>query len=108
MTQSKQLEIFSDARLEQIMSTLGDIRISVDEIRERIAGVTKEHYTVEEVARATGRDPYTVRRWIRDEKLKAIRIDGSGPRGRLLVPRAELKRLIGDGKAAQMSAFASS
>lgn len=93
-------------QLGHIMSQLTHLRSSVDEIRDRITGIAKDHYTVEEIAQATGRNPYTIRRWIRDGQLNAVRVDGSGPRGRLLVPREELQRIVGDGKGARISPIA--
>ncbi|MEI7687898.1 MAG: helix-turn-helix domain-containing protein, partial [Planctomycetota bacterium] len=59
-----------------------------------------EHFVVEEVAELTGRSAYTIRRWISEKKLQAIRLRDGGPRGKLLIARAELERLIGDGKGA--------
>ena len=68
---------------------VNEVRETVREIRDRLAGTTKSHYTVEEVAEMTGRAPYTVRTWIKAGRLQAERVDGSGPRGRLLIPHGE-------------------
>jgi excisionase family DNA binding protein len=84
----------TDGRLVDVLSKLFD---AVDEIRTLLAGRRKSHYTVEEVAEATGRAPYTVRHWISSRRIKAIRVPHTGPRGRLLVPREELERIIGMG-----------
>lgn len=70
---------------------------SVDDLRARIEGTTKQLYTVEEVARLTGRTPYTIRRWITEGRLEATRVEGTGPRGRLLVPSSQLLRLLPQG-----------
>jgi excisionase family DNA binding protein len=56
-------------------------------IRELLSGRRKDLYTTAEVAEATGRSEYTVRRWIAEGLVEAIRVEGTGPRGRLLVPR---------------------
>jgi excisionase family DNA binding protein len=71
-------------------------------LRELLAHRRKEHYLVEEIAELTGRSAYTVRRWIAERKLNAIRLRDGGPRGKLLVPRAELERLIASGKGCQV------
>lgn len=67
----------------------------LDEIRELITGHTKENHTVAEAAEMTGRSAYTVRRWITEGKLKASRVIDTGERGRLLIHRDELRRVIG-------------
>lgn len=68
-------------------------------IRELIEGRLKAWLTVEEIAEQVGRDPYTVRTWIKRGKLPAVRVTGSGPRGRLLVRREDLDRLLSGGRA---------
>jgi excisionase family DNA binding protein len=83
--------------------SIHDLQATVEEILNRLRGATKDHYTVDEVAEQTGRAPYTVRTWIREGRLRAVRVDGSGPRGRLLVPREELRKLIADGKGERLS-----
>jgi len=70
----------------------------LDSLQGLLAGNLKELLTVEEVAAMTRRSEYTVRRWISEGKLNATRIAEGGPRGRLLIPRAELERLIAAGK----------
>ncbi|WP_439624730.1 helix-turn-helix domain-containing protein [Gemmata sp.] len=57
----------------------------------------KPHLTVAEAADAVGRSAYTVRRWIAEGRITAIRVEGDGPRGRLLIAREQLDRLISRG-----------
>jgi excisionase family DNA binding protein len=76
---------------------LGEILAQLRDIREQLSAKTKDYFTVEEVARATGRAAYTVRRWITEGRMTAIRLQDTGPRGRLLVPRDEFRRLIAAG-----------
>jgi excisionase family DNA binding protein len=68
------------------------------QIRAMIEGTRKQLLTVEEVARLVGRDPYTIRIWVKKGKLGATRVSGTGPRGRLLIARSELDRILADGR----------
>lgn len=87
------------------LALLPTIAETLDEVRELIRGRIKEHYTVDEFAALVGRAPYTVRAWITGNRLDAIRVEGTGPRGRLLIPRAEVDRLIARGKGADLPAI---
>ena len=88
----------------EIMPLMRQIFTALDDIRTQLGGLRKSHYTVEEVAQATGRAPYTVRAWIKQGRIRAIRVPGTGPKGRLLVPREEFETLVGSGLAAQAPA----
>ena len=83
------------------LALLPTILDALAEVRQILAGRSKSHLTVEEVAAEVGRAPYTVRAWIKDGRLSAIRVSGSGPKGRLLIPREELQRLVATGRAAE-------
>jgi excisionase family DNA binding protein len=72
------------------------------EVRDRLAGHYKPVYTVEEIAGLTGRSAYTIRRWIKERRIEAIRVSGTGPRGRLLVARDQLQRLVSTGLGGQV------
>lgn len=78
----------------------------IDSLCELLARQRKEHLTVEEVAELTGRTEYTVRRWVSEGRLKAIRLAEGGPRGRLLIPRSELDRLVAAGTGGSIPATA--
>ncbi len=86
-----------------LLMAVNEVRETVREIRDRLAGTTKSHYTVEEVAEMTGRAPYTVRTWIKAGRLQAERVDGSGPRGRLLIPHGEFAQLIRTGRGMKIA-----
>ena len=90
--------------MAHVVSILHELQYAVDEIRERLAGTSKSHFTVEEVAQMTGRSPYTIRSWIKAKRIDAERVLGTGPRGRLLIPREQLKKLITSGKAERLPA----
>jgi hypothetical protein len=86
----EQLFVHLQAKIDKLASRL-------DEIHDLVTGHTKEHLTVAEFAGSAGRSAYTVRRWISEGRLKASRISDTGERGRLLIHRSELQRLIGAG-----------
>jgi excisionase family DNA binding protein len=83
--------------LSDVLSLLQDLRNGLNEVRATLRSRHKALYTVEEVAEMTGRTPYTVRRWISEQRIKAIRISGTGPKGRLLIPREQINNLIESG-----------
>jgi excisionase family DNA binding protein len=84
--------------ITHLLGAIQEMRDAIFDIRERVSGASKTHYTVEEVAADVGRAPFTVRRWIKDGRLRADRVTGTGPRGRLLIPREEFQKLILSGK----------
>ena len=84
----------AELTIEQFMSVAQKILERLDEIGERVNGARKEYLRVEEFGQLTGRSAYTVRRWVAEKRIDAIRIDGTGPRGRLLIPRSELRKLV--------------
>jgi hypothetical protein len=77
-----------------------------NDIRSRLSGLRKSHLTIEEVAAATGRAPYTVRTWHKQGRIRAIRVAGTGPRGRLLIAAEELEKLVTAGRASRLPAAA--
>jgi excisionase family DNA binding protein len=86
-----------------LAEALGKILSKLDEIQEVLAGARKSHLTVEEVARLVGRSAYTVRRWISEHRINANRVADTGPRGRLLIAREEVARLIAEGKGGRVA-----
>jgi excisionase family DNA binding protein len=94
----------ADVASRQVLEVLGQLRAGQQAILECLAGRVKAHYTVEEVAALTGRSPYTVRRWLKEQKIAAIRVCGTGARGRLLIPRDALAKLIDAGHGGKIPA----
>ena len=87
----------SEATLAYLCQALAAVSRKPDQLHEFFAQQRKDNYVVEEVAKLTGRSEYTVRRWIGEGRIKAIRLAEGGPRGRLLIPRSELDRLVAAG-----------
>jgi excisionase family DNA binding protein len=87
---------------ELFASKLPSLEAKLEFLRELLASRRKDHLVVEEVAELTGRSAYTIRRWVAERKLRAIRLRDGGPRGKLLIPRSELERLIAAGKGANV------
>jgi excisionase family DNA binding protein len=87
-----------EASAQFLAATLDKILSKLDAIQEVLAGAAKPHYTVAEVARLVGRSAYTVRRWVAENRINASRIADTGPRGRLLIAREEVAKLIAEGK----------
>ena len=91
---------------EQILAGLNGLRAEVRQIQEQLNGHRKDFLTVAEFGELVGRASYTVRRWVKEDKLRAIRVTGSGPRGRLLIPRGELAKLVDAGLGTHIPAIA--
>ena len=89
---------------ERLVDILGLLFRAVEDIRRQLDGKLKSHLSVEEVAAATGRSPYTVREWIKRGRINAIRVTGTGPKGRLLIPRGEMAKLVTSGLAGEVPA----
>jgi excisionase family DNA binding protein len=88
----------------QLLLQIPTIMAVVGEIRQILAGRQKPLLTIEEFGALTGRAPYTVRRWVKERRIRAIRVSGTGPKGRLLIPREELEKLVTSGLAGQVVA----
>jgi excisionase family DNA binding protein len=79
-----------------------DLAALVGELRQLLAHLPQQNsnsarfFTTEQIAQLSGRSAYTVRRWISQGRLRATRVTGTGPRGRLLIPATELEKLIGN------------
>lgn len=104
-TSSIKEENLGDA-VREILDAVRSISARVNDIESALHNTSKPQLTVEEVAQACGRSAYTVRRWITQGRLTAIRIGGCGPRGRLLIDRAQLRRLLDSGLGEHVPAIA--
>jgi len=85
-----------------VIDLLESLRNRLEDVHVLLSRRAKPQLTVEEVAELTGRSAYTVRRWISEGKLSAIRIGATGPRGRLLIPQSELRRLVTSARGGQI------
>lgn len=77
-----------------LLQEIRHMRTTMSQILNRLEGKTKPLYSVEEVAELTARSPYTIRRWVKEGRISATRVTGTGPRGRLLIARKELEKLV--------------
>jgi len=92
----------TDLQTSRIVPVLAQILDDLRDIREMLSGLRKEWYTIEEVAELTGRTAYTIRRWVKEGRITATRVSGTGPRGRLLVGWDQLRQLIGAGMGGEV------
>lgn len=97
---SSSLGSVRDMLSELAASRLPRLERKLDDVLQLLAGQRKDLYTIDEIAELTGRSAYTVRRWVTEGKLTATRVAAGGPRGRLLIARAELDKLVASGKGA--------
>jgi len=88
--------------LERICGKLDAFESKLEALHSLLSARRKDFYTVEETAGVFGRSTFTIRRWVSEGKLQATRVSGTGPRGRLLVARTELERLIAAGRGADV------
>jgi excisionase family DNA binding protein len=95
-----------DGESLRLLRQIPAIRDGLDELRSLLSGRRKSLLTVEEFAREVGRSAYTVREWHRAGKISAIRVSGTGPKGRLLIAREELDRVVGAGLADKVADIA--
>lgn len=105
MQQQSELHFPADS-LPQVVSLLRALEAKVDAVHAVLGGQRKELLTVVEFADLVGRSSYTIRRWIAEGRVRAARVDGTGPRGRLLIPRSELDRVVQAGMAGNLPASA--
>lgn len=82
------------------------IAATLQSIDEKLAGHTKPTLTVAEASELVIRTEGTIRRWIKCGKLKADRVQGTGPRGRLLIRREALVALLEHGVGEDIPAVA--
>jgi excisionase family DNA binding protein len=88
----------------EVPAWVSPLRDKLDQILDILRGKRKPVLTVGEVAQLVGRTPYTVRRWIAEGRLRARKVEGGGaPRGRLLIERGELDRLLAQGLGGDVS-----
>lgn len=87
----------------QLIYSVRRILDIVSRLEDRLVLGQKSHLSVDECAELVGRSSYTVRRWITTGLIRAERVSGTGPRGRLLIPREELDRVIKQGRGESIS-----
>ena len=93
---------FAADRVEHLLGMIPAMVKDVGEIRRLLSDRRKDYYTIEEFAEIVRRAPYTIRTWVKDGRVAAIRVSGTGPRGRLLIPRSEVDKVIQAGLGSQL------
>jgi excisionase family DNA binding protein len=83
--------IQGDVPLNQVLQQL---LAGVNEIRQQLAGNRKELMSVNDVAQEMSRSAFTIRRWISEGRINATRVAATGPKGKLLIARSELNKLV--------------
>lgn len=96
-----------DELATRLTEQISSFSIRLETLSDLLQGATKDYYTVDEVASKTGRSTYTVRRWVKEGRIQATRIDGTGPRGRLLISCQELDNLVRSGLGNKLSSIIS-
>ena len=100
-------------RLERVMqlqhehsASLQSIADTLELVRKTLDGQSKPLLTVSEAAKLAVCSDYTIRRWIRDRKLDAERVQGTGRHGRWLIRREALLGLLAKGLGGEIPATA--
>jgi excisionase family DNA binding protein len=93
---------FSTERAEELLGLIPHLVVAVTEIKQLLCSRQKDYYTVDEFAEIVRRAPYTIRSWVKDGRINATRVSGTGPRGRLLIPRAEIEKVTHAGLGGQI------
>ncbi len=97
--------MLEESPLLQVGRKIDELRYEIAKLRDSLTTRVKPLLTVTEVAELTGRAPYTVRNWIKDGLIKAERVQGTGPRGRLLVPREQVEKIVHLGRGPSVTAI---
>lgn len=94
-----QLQHEHSASLQSIADELKIVRKALD-------GQTKPMLDVSEAGKLAVRSDYTIRKWIRDGKLDAEKVQGTGRHGRWLIRREALIGLLAKGLGGDIPATA--
>ncbi len=86
-----------DAKLNDILRQLDELKRLVHQLAQ--PPITKEWYTIPEIAALIHKSAYTVREWCRHGRVKARKkpCGGRGVSGEWLIGHEELKRLLNEG-----------
>ena len=61
-------------RVEQLLGMIPAMVKDVGEIRRLLSDRRKDYYTIDEFAEIVRRAPYTIRTWVKDGRVGAIRV----------------------------------
>jgi excisionase family DNA binding protein len=87
---------------ERLLESIDALHATIQKMDRRLDDQSTQYYTVTEFAKLVKRSDYTVRRWIKLKKINAFKVKGSGPKGRWLIPRDQLARVLDSGLGASL------
>ncbi len=79
----REVELDKEGYVRTVVPASDEVKATVDEIKSFIVSqrTVKDWYSVAEIAAAVNRSPYQVRKWCRDGRIEARKIEGVGPDG---------------------------
>lgn len=84
-----------NAALDKLAGSIRDLPHNRKEELEKFMS-EKKIYTVEELAKILKLSPLTVRKAVKDGKIKVIRL-GSGPKAQIRITEAEVDKILSEG-----------
>ncbi len=82
----------------KLLNTLDRMEQKLDALIAEGNRRPEPHLSVREVAKIVGRSAPTICRWIRQGRLEATRVDGSGRRSNWLIHRDNLNTILARGR----------
>ncbi len=87
---------------ESLIRQIPALLHTLQAVQQLLEGKQKIFFSVEEFAGLVCRAPFTVRTWVKLGRIEATRVAGTGPRGRLLIGRDPLHKVVEGGLANEL------